>query len=40
MTLGNFIAILISLAALYGSYAFVMTAIVKKPRWPFKGPLD
>ena len=40
MTFGNFIAILISIAALYGCYAFVSTAILKKPVWPFKKAID
>ena len=40
MTLGNFIAILISLAALYGVYAFVATRFLNKPTWPLKNVKD
>lgn len=40
MTLGNFVAILISLACLYGAYAFIWTRFLGKPRWPLKGVKD
>jgi hypothetical protein len=34
--MGHAIAILISLAAMYGAYAFVSTKILNRPQWPFK----
>lgn len=40
MTFGNLIAILISLAALYGAFAFVSTRFLHHPRWPFRGIKD
>lgn len=36
MTLGNFVAILISAAALYGAFAFVKTRLFHRPQWPFR----
>jgi hypothetical protein len=35
MTIGNLLAILISLAALYGAYAFIRTKLIGTPTFPF-----
>jgi hypothetical protein len=33
---GSFVAVLISIAALYFAYAFVSAKILHRPVWPFK----